>query len=88
MKLLSLNAYFVPETIAFTHLEMDIIDETVKDGNEIFVVCPVPTRSVSDEVRKEYKKIKKQQMLDGKVTVTRFWAPQEKGSVIVRYKKS
>ncbi len=84
MKILFLNAYFLPETIAFTHLEQDIMDEALKTGNEITVICPVPTRGISDDVKREYRKIKRQEMFDGKVQIKRFWAPDEKRNVLVR----
>ena len=84
MKILFLNAYFYPESIAFSHLEKDIIESLVEAGHTIEVLCPIPTRNVSDEVRREYKSKKTETMYDGKVNVRRFWAPSEKKGTLIR----
>ena len=84
MKILFLNAYFMPETISFTHLEQDLIQGFLDAGHEIEVLCPVPTRGIDRETAKRYKKIKKETLFDGRVTVQRFWAPQEGRNPLVR----
>ncbi len=84
MKILFLNAYFAPEKIAFTHLENDLLEALVAAGHEIRVICPIPTRGISRDEAKRYSKIKVEEMLDGKVKVYRFWAPQEGHNPIIR----
>lgn len=84
MRILFVNAYFMPETIAFSHLEKDLIEGLVSVGHEIEVICPTPTRSVTDEVYKQYKTIKHEELYDGKVHVRRFSAPREGKNPIVR----
>lgn len=84
MKILFLNAYFEPESIPFTHLEKDLLEGLTKDGHEIYIVCPTPTRGISKDVAKQYKKIKTEDLYDGKVHVRRFWAPQETRNPITR----
>lgn len=84
MKILFLNAYFYPEKIAFTHLEKDIIEELISLGHEINVICPVPTRGISKETINIYKNLKYQELMNGKLKITRFWAPQERKNVIGR----
>lgn len=84
MKILFLNAYFFPENIAFTHLEQDLIRGILADGHEIEVICPTPTRGIRPEEAKKYREIKHETMFEGKVSVTRFWAPQEGRNPIVR----
>lgn len=84
MKILFLNAYFAPETIAFTHLESDLISGLLAEGHEITVLCPTPSRAVSAEVRREYKKKKHESLFDGRVTVQRFNAPKEGRNPIIR----
>ena len=84
MKILFLNAYFYPEKIAFTHLERNIIEKLVSLGCEINVLCPVPTRGVSKEIINDYKSIKYEEILNGAVKVTRFWAPQEGKNILIR----
>lgn len=77
MRILFLNAYFTPELISFSHLESDLIQRLIKQDNELSVLCPTPTRGVSSEVRSKYRKMKKEDLYDGRVKVTRFWAPRE-----------
>ncbi len=84
MKILFVNAYFVPEVIAFSHLEKDLIEGFVENGHEISVVCPIPTRGISDEIARAYQTKKKELMYDGRVAVQRFWAPREGRNPIVR----
>lgn len=84
MNILFLNAYFNPESIAFTHLEHDILDELVKRGHRINVICPIPTRGISQEVAKQYSNIKDETMYNGAVQVKRFWAPQERKNPLTR----
>lgn len=84
MRILFLDAYFEPEQIAFTHLEKDLLKGLVQAGHEIEIVCPPPTRGVSAEIAKEYKKIKSEILYSGHVHVTRFSAPQEGKNPIVR----
>lgn len=84
MKVLFLNAYFHPESIAFTHLEHDLLSGLTKENHEITVICPSPTRGISKEIAQQYKKIKTEDLYDGQVHAVRFWAPQEGKNPIVR----
>ncbi len=84
MKILLLDGYFEPESTSFTHLETDLLQGFTAAGHEIYVVCPTPTRGIDRETADKYRKIKKEDLYDGKVHVRRFWAPQEKKNPIVR----
>lgn len=84
MNILFLDAYFQPEQIAFTHLEDDLIQGLVDAGHTIRVVCPTPTRGVSDETAARYKSIKREEMYGGRVLVTRFSAPREGKNPLIR----
>ncbi len=84
MRILFVNAYFMPEIISFTHLEQDLIQGILDAGNEVEVLCPVPTRGIDKQTAKQYRKIKEESLFDGKVTVKRFWAPQEGRNPLVR----
>ena len=53
MNILFLDAYFEPESIAFTHLENDLLNALTKTGHNIYIICPTPTRGIDDTVRKE-----------------------------------
>lgn len=82
MKVLFIDAYFYPEKIAFTHLEKDILSVLVEAGNEVEVICPVPTRGISKEDAEKYKKIRFEKILGA--NVTRFWAPNETKNTFAR----
>lgn len=84
MNILFLDAYYEPESIAYTHLEKDLIEGLIADGHKIHIICPTPTRGISDEVRKQYKRIKRESKYDGSVIVERFWAPQEGKNPLIR----
>lgn len=82
MKILFLDAYFYPEIIAYTHLENDIISGLLKE-NDVSVICPVPTRGITDETAKEYSKIKSETLPNG-VVIKRFACPREGRNPIIR----
>lgn len=84
MKILFLNAYFYPEKIAFTHLEQDLLEGLLAAGHQIEVLCPVPTRGISRETAEAYAGKKREQLYDGRVSVRRFWAPQEGRNPLIR----
>ena len=84
MKILFMNAYFKPESVAYTPLEQGIMDALLAAGHEIMVLCPVPTRGIDASVAKEYSKKKHEQLENGRITVRRFWAPQEGGNPLLR----
>lgn len=84
MRILFVNAYFMPETIAFSHLEKDLIEGLVSLGHEIEVICPIPTRGVTKDVYEKYRIIKQEYLYDGKVHVRRFFAPREGKNPLVR----
>lgn len=77
MNILFLDAYYEPETIAYTHLEKDLIEGLISDGHRINIICPTPTRGIDEETRKKYKNKKNEKKYSGSVTVKRFMAPQE-----------
>nr|WP_288723122.1 glycosyltransferase family 4 protein [uncultured Sellimonas sp.] len=84
MNLLFLDSYFEPETIAYTHLEKDLLEGLVKENNKIQIICPTPTRGVSAQIREEYRSRRNEKLYNGRVKVRRFWAPQEGKNPIIR----
>ncbi len=72
MKILKLTPYYDPEQISSSHLTNDLEKAFVESGYEIKVFTPTPTRGVSGEIRKKYKKIKYQEKYDGKIKIYRF----------------
>lgn len=84
MKILLLNAYFQPEQIAYSHLENDLLTAFSDAGITTHVITPIPTRGVSKEVRYKYKKNRYEKLYNGRVFVTRFYAPIEKANYVFR----
>ena len=82
MKLLFLNAYFYPENIAFSHLEQDMMEGLVRAGHELLVICPTPTRGVSQDVVRKYQSIRSESV--NGVEVRRFRAPCEGTNPLIR----
>ena len=56
MKILFLDAYFYPESIAFSHLEKDLIECLVGAGHEVEVIAPTPTRGIDQQTYEAYRK--------------------------------
>ena len=77
MNILFLDAYYEPETIAYTHLENDLIEGLIAAGHKINIICPIPTRGIDRKTREKYKNKKIEKKCNGSVTVKRFAAPQE-----------
>lgn len=84
MKILFLDAYYEPEIIAYTHLENNLIEGLIAYGHKIHIICPTPTRGISDKIKEQYKKIKHESKYNGALTVERFWAPQEGKNPFIR----
>lgn len=71
-KILMLSPYFFPEQVASTHLTRDINESFFNNDYTIENYVPTPTRGVSDEERKKYKKIKKEVCENDHLVVYRF----------------
>ena len=82
-KVLIMCAYFAPESAAYIHLTLDLVRELEDDGFAVDILAPIPTRGVTDEVRKEYAR-KKREKIGEHVTVRRFWLPRESGGAVKR----
>lgn len=72
MKILLLPPYFTPETMASSLLDQHRYEAFAKEGFDMELYTPMPTRGVSDEVRATYKNRKKEQMYENRMTVHRF----------------
>ena len=84
MKLLKLSSYYAPENISSSHLSRDLEDAYLDAGFTIDIYCPTPTRGISDEVYRQYKKIKYEEMRDGRVVVHRLSMFREGKNPILR----
>ncbi|HJH60385.1 MAG TPA: glycosyltransferase family 4 protein [Bacteroidetes bacterium] len=85
MKILFFPAYFTPEHVASSYLGKNRNQAFADAGFEMLLYSPIPTRGVNDEIRKEYKKFKRNEMLyDGKMIVHRFSLMKEKKNPLTR----
>lgn len=84
MRILRLNAYYLPEKTAGLHLMLDL--NTAFETNKInySIITPVPTRGISDSVRKQYKKIPIEYTNNGFVEVNRFHLFKEYRNPLLR----
>lgn len=72
MKLLRLPAYFEPEQAASSFLWQNLSEDIAKAGVDEVVYTPIPTRGVTEEVRKYYKSHRIETKHDGRMVVHRF----------------
>ncbi len=72
MKILYLPAYFEPELAASGYLAANRSEAFAVAGFDMLVYTPVPTRGVSEEVRKIYEERKEEHLYDGRMKVLRF----------------
>lgn len=84
MRVLRLPAYFLPEQMSSTHLQKDRLEGFANAGHTIVVYTPTPTRGIDNETVEKYKKIKYEELYDGKVQVHRFSLMQEGRNPIIR----
>lgn len=84
MKVLFLESYFKPEKTSGAHLAEDVRVGLVQRGHTLHIWAPSPTRGVSDEVRREYRRKKKQTDYDGNAQIRRFYMFREGRNPLVR----
>ena len=74
MKILFLPAYYYPEHVASSNLGDDLRKSLCDNGYEIVLYAPVPSRGVSNELRKEFssKEKKNEKLFGGRMIVHRF----------------
>ena len=72
MKILFLLAYSFPEQAASGYLGGNLNQAYVEQGWNMVYYTPTPCRGIDAETRKKYKKIKREERLDGHLVVHRF----------------
>ena len=72
MRLVYFVQYFPPEKASGLPIVTDMIKGFAKHGWDVDVYIPTPTRGVTDEVRREYAKKRKEVHCDGKLTIHRM----------------
>lgn len=85
MKILAPYAYFAPEHAASSYLWQNLHEDFAKEGLQCDVYTPVPTRGVSEDIRKEYMKKESETLYDGMLTVNRFWLWNEPKGTAMRF---
>lgn len=84
MRVLQLTGYFYPEKAASIYLEENRFEAFGNAGLDTIIYTPTPTRGISPEERKEYKKRKIELMYDGHVVVHRFFMFAEGKNPVLR----
>lgn len=72
MKILFLPSYFYPEQAASSYLGVNRFETYAKEGFDMAVYAPMPSRGITPEIREKYKKLKKEKMYSDRMTVYRF----------------
>ena len=62
----------------------DLYEDFASYGFDVELYTPTPTRGVSDDVRKEYKKKRLEVKCDGMLKIHRFWMPKEGKNTVTR----
>lgn len=84
MKLLFITSYFFPEQAASSYIGDSLREELCTQGIEIVLYAPMPSRGVSPEVKKEYRKKKEEHFYNNRMTVHRFSLLSEGSNSILR----
>lgn len=84
MKILHLPAYFQPEQAASSYLVDNMYQAFTDDGMEMVVYTPIPTRGITVEVKKEYRRRLNEKLYNDKMFVHRFLLMEEGKRAIVR----
>ena len=84
MKVIFYCAYYEPEIAAGISLSKDLVIGLAEAGIEVDVFTPKPTRGVSRETIKKYKKKSKEYLYDGKISIHRIPMIQEKKNPLLR----
>lgn len=84
MKILKLPPYGRPEQISSTHLSSNLNDAFYKAGFRFEIYCPTPSRGISEEQIKKYKKIKYEEFSNGTIVIHRFSMFREGNNPIQR----
>ena len=72
MKILFLPSYFYPEQAASSYLGTNRFERYAKEGWEMVVYAPTPSRGIPKDVREQYKYIKDEKMYNDFMMVHRF----------------
>ena len=71
MKILMLRPSYYPQISGGTHLAMDLVEDLIKDGHQIKLIVPMPTR-MEQTIIDEYKNKKIEELYDGNLEIVRL----------------
>lgn len=84
MKILEIPGYFYPEQMSSTQMDDDRYRAFAKAGIETELYAATPTRNVTDDVRREFKKKRLEKLYDGQMTVHRYSLYREGKNPLLR----
>lgn len=85
IKLLSLSAYYTPETVASIYLYENLYNDCISNDINIVIYTPTPTKGINENIRNYYKENKKKEILyNGKMIIHRFNLIEEKRNPLLR----
>ena len=84
MRLLQLTSYCAPEQISSSYLIDNRNEAFAQAGIKTIVYTPTPTRGVTEEIRQEYKRRRKETMLGGMRTIHRYPLFREGRNTVMR----
>lgn len=84
MKILNLSAYFLPERVSCTDLDLSVLQGFANAGFTTKVLTPVPGRGVDEETRKQYQNAPDELRDGGKTIVHRFRLMKEGKNPLLR----
>jgi glycosyltransferase involved in cell wall biosynthesis len=77
-------AYSFPEPSPSHHLGEDRDDALIENGYDLIMYCATPSRGLSKEVRKQYRKRRYEVQRDGHLIIHRYYLPVERKSTALR----
>ena len=80
---LLMRGYYFPETAASNQMCKELVERLASNGFKVTLICPVPTRGVSNEERKKYLRNKNEE-ISANLTIKRYWLPCEKKNIVCR----
>lgn len=76
--------YFEPERYGSQQLHLDMVTALAEAGHTVTVITPAPTRGVSRQTHRAYRKKKRESICGGRVEILRFSMLQEGKNPVLR----
>ena len=84
MKVLVLSSYFVPEVAASMYIPSNLYEDIAKNGCEVVIYTPMPTRGIDNETRQRFKGRKLERSCEDRLIIHRFSMVREGTNTILR----